>query len=506
MSEVRAEETLSDALREDEDQIPRKLGIAALAYDTAIYGGTRVAVKSLTFLLVPLYAHFLSPSEFGVLELVLATMALIDVFIALPGTLARFFFDKDDRAWRRQVITAYFAIEASYPAVLIGALMLVSGPIAGGVADSSTYASLFVIALADLYLTNIVDLPMALCRLRRKPLTFAFYALSRTVTMVVFSVLFVAVWEYGVKGILLASLVSAGVAFVISAREWVRDLVPRIQPRLVREMLGFSWPPILSGAAFYALNFLNRFFVAHYHGTADTGLFGAAFRYSQVVVVGVFAFSMGWSQWHFSWLHSGRHPRMVSRGANYYFFAVGFLVALVSLWILPVFHVLMPARFWDATFAVAPLALAAAATGAFTLFAVGINVTKRTRLTLPVSAGSAVLAIGLYFLLIPPYSFLGAAWATALACTAMAGGMAVVCQRIYPVPWEWRRIALAVVVTLALSLAALALDAWAPFYASLPARAVLTLAYPLILVALGFFPRSDLAAMRDRLRFRGRRA
>jgi hypothetical protein len=38
-----------------------------------------------------------------------------------------------------------------------------------------------------------------------------------------------------------------------------------------------------------------------------------------------------------------------------------------------------------------------------------------------------------------------------------------------------------------------------PFNASLAVRAVLTLAYPVLLVALGFFPRSDLAAMRDRL-------
>ena len=355
MSEVRAEETLSDALREDDD-VPRRLGIAALAHDTAIYGGTRVAVKSLAFLLVPLYAHFLSPSEFGVLELVLATMALIDVFIACRGR-SRVFLREDDRMWRREVVTTYFAIEAAYPAVLIAGVMLLSGPLADGVAGKTTYATLFVIALADLYLTNIVDLPMALCRLRRKPITFAFYALSRAVTMVVFSVLFVAVWEYGVKGILLASLASAGVVFVLSAREWVRDLVPRIPRGLVREMLEFSWPTILSGIAFYALNFLNRFFVAKFHGTADTGLFGAAFRYSQVVVVGVFAFRMGWSQWHFSWLHTDRHPQMVARGANYYFFAVGFLVALVSLWILPVFHVVMPERFWDATFAVAPLSL-----------------------------------------------------------------------------------------------------------------------------------------------------
>jgi O-antigen/teichoic acid export membrane protein len=164
--------------------------------------------------------------------------------------------------------------------------------------------------------------------------------------------------------------------------------------------------------------------------------------------------------------------------------------------------VLMPERFWEATYAVPPLALAAAGTGAFTVFAVGVNVTKRMRLLLPLSGASAVLAIGLYFLLIPPFSFLGAAWATATSFAAMAVGMLVIGQRIYPVPWQWRRIVLAVAATIALCLAALALDAWVPFYASLAARAALTLAYPLVLVALGFFPRNDLEAMRDRLRFR----
>ena len=71
----------------------------------------------------------------------------------------------------------------------------------------------------------------------------------------------------------------------------------------------------------------------------------------------------------------------------------------------------------------------------------------------------------------------------------MAIGTVVVCQRIYPVPWEWRRIGLAIGVTVALCLAALALDAWAPFYASLPLQAfALALAYPLVLVVvLGFF-------------------
>ena len=114
-------------------------------------------------------------------------------------------------------------------------------------------------------------------------------------------------------------------------------------------MISFGWPTIVSAFSFYALNLLDRFFVKHYHGAAETGLYGVAFRYSQIVLVGVFAFRMGWPQWHYSWLNTDRHPQMVARGASWFFGALGFLVVLVSAWILPIFHLLMPEHYWEAT-------------------------------------------------------------------------------------------------------------------------------------------------------------
>jgi hypothetical protein len=70
------------------------------------------------------------------------------------------------------------------------------------------------------------------------------------------------------------------------------------------------------------------------------------------------------------------------------------------------------------------------------------------------------------------------------------------------VPYEWRRIGLAVGLTAGLCVASLALDLWAPFRASLPLRLAIVAVYPLALLALGFFPRADLAALRARLRRR----
>ena len=97
------------------------------------------------------------------LELVLATVALVDVLITagMDGVFARFYFDRDDPPWRRQVITLYLVIESVYPALCrlpARAPLRHARPTASSA--STTYAAFFVIALVDLYLTNIVDLPM----------------------------------------------------------------------------------------------------------------------------------------------------------------------------------------------------------------------------------------------------------------------------------------------------------------------------------------------------------
>jgi O-antigen/teichoic acid export membrane protein len=490
MSEVRIE---VDGLAEEELPPPR--GVGALARDASIYGATRVLFKSLAFLLVPLYAHFLSPADFGVLELVLATVAFVDVLVTanMDGVLARFYFDRDDRSWRRQIITLYLVIEAGYPLLVVGGLIAFSRTISDHLLGSNTYALFLVIALVDVYVSNIVDLPLVLCRLRRKPLTFAAYSFARGLVQIVLTVVFVATLQLGVKGIVLASLIAACVSFVMTLREYVRDLTSQIDWHVGQEMVAFAWPGIIGGLAFYALNLVDRFFVRHYHGTADTGLYGAAFRYSQIVLVSVIAFRLGWTQWHYSWLRTGRHPQMVARGAIYYFFVTGFLTVLVSAWILPVFHVLMPERYWDATPAVAPLCLAALATGAYTVFAVGFNVTKRMRRLPLLTLVGAALALLLYALLIPPYSFVGAAWATTASFSFLALLVLVAGQRLYPVPWEWRRILLAVGAAAGLAVVALAVDQRVSFTLSLPLRLGLSLAYPLALLALGFFPSGDLA-------------
>ena len=90
---------------------------------------------------------------------------------------------------------------------------------------------------------------------------------------------------------------------------------------------------------------------------------------------------------------------------------------------------------------------------------------------------------------------IGAAIAGAAAYSSMFVLMSVHAQRVYPVPYQWRRIALAIGTAVALTAFGKAL------HVPLAAAVGLTAAYPLILLPLGFY----LPAERRRLLAAGRR-
>jgi O-antigen/teichoic acid export membrane protein len=97
-----------------------------------------------------------------------------------------------------------------------------------------------------------------------------------------------------------------------------------------------------------------------------------------------------------------------------------------------------------------------------------------------VTGVAAAVNVGLNLALIPAYGMMGAAIATVAAYTTMAVGMAWWSQRIYPVPYQWRRVATAAAGAVALAVVGKLLDD------GLPLAVALTAAYPLVLVLLGF--------------------
>ena len=79
--------------------------LGRLAGQSAVYGLGSLAARVASVLLLPLYTRYLTPTDYGRVELVLALVLAVSVItkLGLINAFFRFFFDDDDLQRRREV-------------------------------------------------------------------------------------------------------------------------------------------------------------------------------------------------------------------------------------------------------------------------------------------------------------------------------------------------------------------------------------------------------------------
>ena len=244
------------------------------------------------------------------------------------------------------------------------------------------------------------------------------------------------------------------------------------------------------GSPLWVLSFSDRFFLARISGQADVGRYSLGVRIASAMVLLLVAFRAAWPAFAYS-IDDDREARRT------YGFVLTYLL-YVACWLSLALGVLAPwlvrllARdesFWPGADVVAPLAFAGALWGAYTVVSIGIGRLKRTQFNWAITGAAAALSVALNLLLIPQYGIRGAAAASVAAFAFMFVAMAVYAQRLYPVPYQWRR----VVTLLAVSVG---LTALGRFVDRLGVSILLVLAYPLVLIPLGFYLPIERARLR----------
>jgi O-antigen/teichoic acid export membrane protein len=245
-----------------------------------------------------------------------------------------------------------------------------------------------------------------------------------------------------------------------------------------------------SALALWAINFIDRLFVAAYKGQAEVGVYSAAIKVSSAIVFLMIAFRTAWPAFAYS-IEDDREARRT------YAFVLTYLL-VVALWLALALGALAPwltalltdPRYQRAEKGVALLAFAGAAYAGYTVLAIGSGRARRTQLNWVVSGFGAAVNVGLNFWLIPRYGMVGAAISTLVAYVALFAGMLVYAQHVYPVPYQWRRVLTAAACAAGLTIAARVPDL------PLAPSCLLVLVYPLALLPLGFY----LPAERQRVR------
>jgi hypothetical protein len=209
----------------------------------------------------------------------------------------------------------------------------------------------------------------------------------------------------------------------------------------MKSMLAFAIPAMFTAISFFFLKLSDRFFLLHYQGKAEVGLYTVANSLAQPLYIVGMAFRMAWPQWHYAKLNEPElHKRMVARSSTYFMAFNAILVVLVGMYLPTVVHVLLDEGFWSIGPTTFVLTLSVALYNLYFIFWIGCNVAKKNRLVPVITLIASGVNVSLNFVLVPVYGMWAAAWTTVIGFGILAVLVFFISNKWYPIPYEWRRL------------------------------------------------------------------
>jgi O-antigen/teichoic acid export membrane protein len=252
----------------------------------------------------------------------------------------------------------------------------------------------------------------------------------------------------------------------------------------------FGLPLVPSALALWLTNFSDRFFLIKLSDAHEVGLYSIGVRIASAIVLLLTAFRMAWPAFAYSIDDDRDAQRTYSFVLTYVVYVCCWLALALGLLAPWIVKLITTEPFYPAQDVVAPLAFGVAAFGAYVVVQIGTGRARQTRSNWLVTGAAAVVNVTLNLVLIPPYGRMGAAIATVVAYTLLFVAMAWRAHRVFPVPYQWRRVATIGAAAVGLTVLGKLLDV------PLGVALLLTAAFPLVLLLLGFY----LPAERKRLR------
>ena len=256
--------------------------------ESFLYLLSNIASRAVGFLLIPLYSHCLTPSEYGVIELIELTTQIVSLVVGFGisgAALVRVFQDRDTDEWRNSV-SSTSVLGAAGVNVLAAVIVSLWAPqISRMVFGSETYAALLQATLAAMAMGNIVENCLCYVRLKNRAGFRSAYAVISLLLTVSFNIWFIAIDHRGVWGFVLSKLIVAGAGSVFLVIYTLRGTGLHWNSQAAVSMLRFGAPLGVSYVSFFALHFADRFFLSRFSTLNEVGNYALAYRFAFLVNV-----------------------------------------------------------------------------------------------------------------------------------------------------------------------------------------------------------------------------
>lgn len=462
--------------------------IRVLGKQSSVYAVGTLLSRGLGFFLIPLYTHYLSPKEYGILEMLDLTGTIISFFVAMgiSNSILRFYGHYQEENEKEDMVNTGLIFALVAGGCLVAMLVACSDVFSNIIFGSNEYSLYFKFVFINIYIAQLNSHCMTIYRVRNQAKTFTIFSIISTLSAIGLNIYFLAIMSLGIISLYYSSIITFSlITSLILIKQFIRKKIVFSSDKL-RRMLKYGLYFIPTLLITFVVNFSDRYFLKAYTDLQTVGVYALGYKIGMIVffLIG-FPFQQAWGAYAFQIVHKENASRLYSRIFTYYVAVLLFVALSVAVLSREMVAVMANPAFFDAYMVIPIVALAIVFFCADNVTRIGILIKEKTAYLPAINFAIAAINVLFNFLLIPRYGMMGAAFSTLISFVFLPLGSFLVSQRMYPIRYESVRLIKAVSMALMLYGVSMVLPK-AGILQSILMKSLVILCFPALLYVMPF--------------------
>lgn len=420
----------------------------AFGKNTVIYAIGNLGLRGASFLVIPIYTYSLSKGDYGLLATLLISIQLMLIFanLGMQTCLVRFTKEYEESNRVGALVGSCVVLNILAGLALAGASFALLMPFFRSILHTDDVRVYMGMACCVVLMESLNTLIMSYYRVQNQALRFSIIGISLASILVVANFILLRVLNLGIRGALLAYIVTYGAGLLFVSLDVVRKTGIGISLSLMPKLLKFGFPLVFSMTGQTAIGAVGIYLLSYFAGLEAVAIYALGWKLAGlIIVVLIYPFSLAFEPYVFASLGSTNIEAMLSRLLTYLVLGI----TLVSFVLLAASRLLLPiiAPGYASSYLVILMLVPGMTFMAMYYFGgTLISAMQKTYVVgLTMTVGSVISAL-LNYVLIPVIGCYGAVIALDVTYILVGSALFVLGRKIFPMPVEWRRIGITTVL------------------------------------------------------------
>jgi O-antigen/teichoic acid export membrane protein len=423
--------------------------------DTIIYTAGNVFNRLLPFLLLPVYTYYFAPEQYGVFSLVYSFWFLVVVFYlyGMETAFQKFFIEAKSFDERKSIYSTTLIMVLATSVLFSIIIYFLSPFLAERITGGGTNVLLFRLLAFILIIDSLSRFPLILINALQKSVLYSVINSFGVIVNVGTNLIMIIGLKMGIEAIFYSYAISYAAIFVISAVFTFNYLSFEFSKLQARTLFRFGHVFIYYGLFIISIDLIDRFMLEYFKGKEIVGIYSACYRIGIVMNLLISGFRTAWMPFFLNMKEDEGNREIFSKVFTYFCF--GGLVIFLAMSLLAddlvrlkIFGYSLLNDAYQSGLVILPyILLAYLFYGLFTNLNVASYFKDKIKYLVISSAAGFVSNIIFNLILIPVYSFIGAAISTTISYFIMFITLYFYSQKVYRIDYEWKKIITGVIFT-----------------------------------------------------------